>query len=600
MFSHGEYIGLYTLNSFSILCSLAAAIFIHLYRNDITVMAATQTQHQRRQQQRQQRPQRQRSIMRPIGTQAKMYLSLPASLRLLFIASVVDVLYSVFRMYYLGVGSPGFGGSHEANCKASMTGMTFFNLMSVFVRALVCVHLQLAIFTSVGRVLHYERQFLVWALLISLVLAVLPLFTHNYTWMATDPMTGSARCGYFQMPLATAGPGDAAQDNAQTKHTVQAALKKGLVLMWVTDFACVTLTVAYCAVVILSVVIRLVQQHITLTRISKAQNLIDTPAQQRHEFLRTTARVVRRILQFPLMIFVCHALEVVYGMVVLSRTLELLRSDATSVAGTPTIAGRGLGRLYLASHMMLGMEGIITLLFLPLEPPIRLMLRTMYLQRRAELHRLGTMSRSAPRRRVSERWPSARPPPVPSPDVLTLSSFRLSLDGMPSTHTEKHAEAPAAAPMDRRPPILPASDAQSIAGGDPGPAFSAVVDHVVTHVRRAGDGDSDVQPAPTPLRRATVRWARRLQGKEDAVPPPVPPPVHRSHTLAELPWDIVAVPRRRSRTGSVVMETAPQTDATSPALALRDDGLPALRWYVPQAPADPDTDSKQERAGAGP
>ncbi|KAJ2749896.1 hypothetical protein IWQ56_007142, partial [Coemansia nantahalensis] len=257
MFNRAESIGLTALNGFSILCSLFVAIFIHMYRNDISVLAATQTQHKRRRQQRlsqpqvQTRAQRQRSVLRPFGTQARMYLSLPAPLRLLFIASVVDVLCSAFRMYFVGVGAPWFGGSKDANCKAAMAGMTFFNLLSVFVRALVCVHLHLVIFTSANRVLHYERQFLLAALAIALVLATLPLITNNYAWMDADPVSGRSQCGYFRMP-PTADPGDAlAEDRAR------AAMKKGLALMWATEFAGVTLTVAYCAVVVVSVVIQL-------------------------------------------------------------------------------------------------------------------------------------------------------------------------------------------------------------------------------------------------------------------------------------------------------------------------------------------------------
>ncbi|KAJ2711167.1 hypothetical protein H4R19_003378 [Coemansia spiralis] len=597
MFSRTEYIGLYALNSFSIVCSLFVAIFIHMYRNDITVLAATQTQQKRRQQQRQSRPQRQRSMLRPFGTQATMYLSLPAPLRLLFIASAVDVLYSAFRMYFLGVGAPWFGSSNqEINCKASMTGMTFFTLLSVFVRALVCVNLHLLIFTNVSRVLHYERQFLAAALAVALVLAVIPLFTNSYTWMDIDPVSGRGRCGYFRIPPA------ADRSSAQAESLAQAAVKKGLAIMWTTNFAGVTLTVAYCALVIVSVVVQLAHKHIALTRISKAQNLIEVPALQRREFLRTTARVVRRILQFPLMIFVSHALEVIYGMVTLSRALELMRENAVSTTSA-TAVDSSLTRFYLASHIMLGLEGVITLLFLPLEPPIRLMLRTMYLRRRAEISRLGTI-RSAPRRRVTERWPSARPPPAPSIDAVTVSSHQLSLDGPQPVHGDKSAGALPDATSDLLPP-LPLSIVPSNAASEsrPTPSVVVVVDnhHAVTHVSRADDQSSSaVQRGSGPLRRMTVRWAQRLQGKQDQeTPPPLQPApgsVQRAQTVADLPWDIVTVPRRRSRTGSVAIEPADECVPANPARALRDDGLPTQQWYVPHTPVD----AAEERADAGP
>ncbi|KAJ2793902.1 hypothetical protein H4R21_005712, partial [Coemansia helicoidea] len=152
------------------------------------------------------------------------------------------------------------------------------------------------------------------------------------------------------------------------------------------------------------------------------------------------------------------------------------------------------------------------------------------------------------------------------------------------------------APPDLPRLALPPSIASRSIGGESGLAHSVVVDHVVTHVCYADDQVSAAEQKPAPLRRLTVKWARRLQGKEPAeTPPPRPPPLpQRAQTLAELPWDIVAVPRRRSRTGSVVLTPATQYAASNPALALRDDGLPAQQWYVPQAPAVAAEDEEEE------
>ncbi|KAJ2311481.1 hypothetical protein IWW54_002621 [Coemansia sp. RSA 2705] len=391
LFSHSEFTGLFVLNGFSIMCSLFVVIFIHKYRNDITVMAATRRQQQHWQQRQLNQPQRQRSILRPIGTQAKMYLSLPAPLRLLFIASTVDIFYSVFRIYYLAVSTPGFGGNHQANCQASMVGVTFFNLMSVFVRALLSVHLQLVILNNFSRALAYERHFLIGALVVSLVLAVLPVFTNNYVWLSFDPTMGSAHCGYFPLHRTTDNVSDISPQYVWTEGMAKSAIRKGLVTMWTTNFSWLTLTVFYGMVVIVSVVIRMIHRRSNVKNIAKNQNMVLGTSLQRREFVHMTTRVVRRILQFPLMVVVCHILEVVYGMVTLSRAVQLMRSGSLSTDDISSFqADRTLTRLYLASHVMLGMEGIITLFFLPLEPPIRLMLRSMYLRQRSELHRLGT------------------------------------------------------------------------------------------------------------------------------------------------------------------------------------------------------------------
>ncbi|KAJ2353743.1 hypothetical protein GGF43_003426, partial [Coemansia sp. RSA 2618] len=436
LFSPSEFTGLFVLNGFSILCSLFVVTFIHKYRSDITMMAATRQQRTWQQRQLAQ-PQRQRSILRPMGTQAKMYLSLPAPLRLLFIASIVDVLYSVFRIYYLAVSMPGFGGDHQANCKASMTGVTFFNLMSVFVRALLSVHLQLLILSNVTQALAYERHFLVGSLVVSLVLSVLPVITNNYVWLSFDPTMGSAHCGYFPLHRTTDDLTDIPSKFWWTENMAQSSMRKGLVIMWTTNFAWLTLTVFYGAIVIVSVVIRMIHRRRKVKSFAKNQNMIVAPSRRRREFVHMTTKVVRRILQFPLMVVVCHILEVVYGMVTLSRAVQLMRSGLLNVNDVSEFeANRTLTRLYLASHVMLGMEGVITLLFLPLEPPIRLMLRSMYLRQRSGLHRLGTVSRLTPRQKAPPSWedPTEAVPQLPSDDSYTVSSFVRPSESSPSVN----------------------------------------------------------------------------------------------------------------------------------------------------------------------
>ncbi|KAJ2163106.1 hypothetical protein GGF46_000035 [Coemansia sp. RSA 552] len=600
LFSPPEFIGLFVLNGVSILCSLFVVVFIHMYRNDISVLAATRPErHWRERQQQLGRSQRQRSILRPIGTQATMYLSLPAPLRLLFIASIVDVLYSVFRIYYLSVSMPGFGGSHQANCKASMTGVTFFNLMSVFVRALLSVHLQLVILSNVGRAMSYERHFLIGALLVSLVLSLLPVFTKNYVWLSLDPTMSSAHCGYFPLQQTTNDDPESPGAPVWTEAMAKAAMRKGLAIMWSTNFAWLTLTVVYGAVVIVSVVIRMAQQRRAIKGISRTQNMIVESAQRRREFLHMTTRVVRRILQFPLMVFVCHVLEVVYGMATLSRAIQLIRSGSLD-ADKPGdfTSNKDLTRLYLASHVMLGMEGIITLFFLPLEPPIRLMLRTMYLRKRSEIRRLGTLPRAMSRRKPSRHVPRPRAadPHATSEDTFTLSSFMQQSNSLQVVTDDKEAGTSSTGPQSPCPPTVREPDSahrQEDPNAAPSlpelPALSIVMDHVVTQADRGGGRVSEVMlpSASSPRRRATRMLRYKSQRRPGTRPPSLPQPVLRAQTINDLPWDIVAVPRRRSRTGSVVMQPAIVGNAISPVLALRNDGLPALQWYVPQAELGP-------------
>ncbi|KAI8323106.1 hypothetical protein GQ54DRAFT_117710 [Martensiomyces pterosporus] len=533
LFTSSEFTGLFVLNGISILSSLFVVSFIHMYRSTISVVAATRHRGRRR------------TLLRPAGTQAAMYLSLPASLRLLFIASIIDVLYSCFRIYTLTISMPGFTGNHQANCKAAMSAMSFFNLMSVFVRALLSVHLQLVILNNVSRALSYERHFLIVACVVSVVLAIVPVFTDNYVWLKFDPTMSSAHCGYFPLHRTTDETSSTPMDFVWTEAMARKAVQKGLVIMWTTNFAWLTLTVFYGIFVIISVVIRLVQQRNALDSAVRHRGLVVKRHHGRREFWRMAAKVVRRILQFPLMVVVCHILEVIYAMATLSKALNLMHSNKLS--SDTTESNYGLTRLYLASQIMLGMEGIITLFFLPLEPPIRLMLRSMYLRRKNEVKRLGTR-RSTGRHQTS--------------NSQSRSSAQSDLPLNPlqqQTQQQEHQQQQQPSPY---PQYLPPTAAR-VAG--PSYIGSLIpIDHFVATSRHHYAPSQGSQAMPmTPKR---------------------PVPVKRSPTIDDFDWDIVFVPsqnQQRSYYNPSPVRPPQLDDVASTVLALRNDGLPVQQWFVP-------------------
>ncbi|KAJ1648133.1 hypothetical protein LPJ64_000586 [Coemansia asiatica] len=461
---------------------------------------------------------------------------------------------------------PRFSGNQQVNCEASMTGVTFFNLLSVFVRALLSVHLQLVIINNVGQALSYERHFLAAAFVVSVVVSVLPLFTHNYNWLSFDPTMGSAHCGYFQLQSAADGTIINPTQSTWSEKSAQRAIKKGLAMMWSTNFAWVTLTVFYGTLVIFAIVIRLAHQHNTLNRIADGQGLILEQAYRRkRQFLLNTAKVVRRILQFPMMVVVCHVLEVIYGMATLKRALSMI--SANSVSTGPLVINQGLRRLYLASQFMLGMEGIITLFILPLEPPIRLMLRRHYQRRKSDLRRLGT-TRKTVKRRQTENWPSARP-------------------RQRALHPDYEGDLSAT--------VVPTwcEEAPTMLAHDNDPNSQGIVDHFVTKSMpednndrlHSSDNNSSSSPglfsSVLPLRAATVRW-RRNQPEQQIKRPT---PVHRSKTLDEFPWDVVAVPREGESSSNLaaIQIPLPEHVISSTVQAMRNDGLPTQQWYIPES-----------------
>ncbi|KAJ2665150.1 hypothetical protein IWW48_000417 [Coemansia sp. RSA 1200] len=648
VFSSSEFVGLFVLNGISIMCSLFVVVFIHMYRNKLSKVAAlrpkqlsaNQKLHRRR-----------TTTLKPVGTQATMYLSLPVSLRLLFIASIIDVLYSTFRIYNLTVNMPGFQGDHRANCKASMAGITFFNLSSVFVRALLSVHLQLVILHNVRQALVYERQFLIAALLISLVLAILPLFTNNYVWIAYDPTMHSAHCGYFELHRTTDGLDTDLLQFVWTEDMARKAMRKGLIIMWSTNFAWLTLTVVYGMLVIVSVIIRLVRQHRAIQSIAMHQEMIFEVVNQHHEFLHMATKVTRRILQFPLMVVVCHVLEVVYGMATLLKALQLIRTDTVTTSNNPSITSNGtdndygMTRLYLASNVMLGMEGIITLFFLPLEPPIRYMLHKMYTRRKSKIRRLSTLSRATPRRRRTEYWPSARQGfskrPVDEYSLDTASSTHISSSrsvATPSGDTDYMRWSESAPQIHRqstrtnsRPEgtLMLSRASKKWAYG---PAISKRIKEQnrppsVTFARSAPLSRSNIQAPPKPasttdnplfqeaqfdnigilrkaktmLRGNTVRKPTAAKVQAQRSIPSVQHPIHRSKTMDEFPWNVVAVPLTRIHHSNdhAHKDIQPGLSAVSAlqedggvsldkhdviargVMELRRDGLPSQQWYIP-------------------
>ncbi|KAJ2557777.1 hypothetical protein EV175_001141 [Coemansia sp. RSA 1933] len=628
VFSSSEFVGLFVLNGISMVCSLFVVVFIHMYRSQLAKVAATRPKRQLNNK----KPQRRRTLLKPMGTQATMYLSLPVSLRLLFVASIIDVLYSAFRIYNLRANMPGFQGQRYANCQASMTGVTFFNLMSVFLRALLSVHLQLVILHNVRRALVYERQFILAALVVSLVLAVLPLLTHNYVWIAYDPTMHSAHCGYFQLHKTTDGLDSSVLQFVWTEDTARHAMRKGLLIMWSTNFAWLTLTVFYGVLVIASVIIRLVHQHRTIQTISLHQGMVFEAMHQHHEFLHMATKVTRRILQFPLMVVVCHILEVVYGMATLLKALQLIRTDSVSSGNnSANNSDYAMTRLYLAMNVMLGMEGIITLFFLPLEPPIRYMLHSMYMRRKSEIRRFSTISRTAPRRRQTEYWPPARnenrKKHVDAYSMTTISSVHSSsvrstgaTTGGDLDYTKWSRSAPLI-PQRSVQTSRPERDVVNLTNGGPDHTPLVTFDYfaprncnsmqVPIESSRAMENVLRQEAAAKKmgvLRRATTR----LRGDHIRKPTPAaqaplsyaatgrPVPIHRSKTLDDFPWDVVAVPLPRTQNSDIHSgsdahtewspvsasreDDAPQDEYDVVArgvMELRRDGLPSQQWYVP-------------------
>ncbi|KAJ1812200.1 hypothetical protein LPJ75_003761 [Coemansia sp. RSA 2598] len=315
------------------------------------------------------------------------------SIRLILYASVIDIGYSCFRIYDMLIAQSDTQPNSQANCQAAMFGVTFFALMSVFIRALFSVHLHAVIVHRVKKPLNYERRFVMFCFCLSLVLALLPLTRFSYTWVDYDPTLGSGHCSYFSLESV---PRDTTTVDF-TAEEARRAVIAGLLYCWMTYFGWVALTIGYCVLVIGTVIYRLwierrrtirliaqrTQQRLTHTEYQQQQSrqelhqagtlqaeqgpepmLVFVRCLEKIELWKVAKKVLRRVAQFPAAIILCHALEVAWATATLTRIIPIFK---TGVAGSSS----DLKRLYISMQILLAFQGIITLLSLFLEPSVK-------------------------------------------------------------------------------------------------------------------------------------------------------------------------------------------------------------------------------------
>ncbi|KAJ2778820.1 hypothetical protein H4R18_004370 [Coemansia javaensis] len=314
----------------------------------------------------------------------------PVSIRLLLYASVIDICYTLFRLFDMVVSQRDTRPDSQRNCKAAMFGVTFFALMSVFVRALFSVHLHAVIVHRANRPLSYEKMFLAASLALALLLALLPLTRFAYAWVDYDPTLGSGHCSYFSLgsiPRSLRGVAISIDD-------ARRAVIAGVLWCWATYFAWVALTTGYCVFVIATVVCHLWKErrrtvHLELQRSRRLSVAADTspPRPHKHpdspapldgpgpmlaiirnddgsEVWHMAKKILRRVAQFPATIVICHSLEVAWATATLTRIVPLIHSGMER-------GSSDLEQLYIGMQIMLAMQGILALLSLCLEPVVK-------------------------------------------------------------------------------------------------------------------------------------------------------------------------------------------------------------------------------------
>ncbi|KAJ2159841.1 hypothetical protein GGF46_002732 [Coemansia sp. RSA 552] len=273
----------------------------------------------------------------------------------------------------------------QPNCEAAMFGMTFFALLSVFIRALFSVHLHAVIVHDVSKLLRYEKRYIALSFAVALLLALLPMTRYAYVWIDYDPTLGSGHCSYFSLETIP----HSLESMSLTVSQARRAVIAGILWCWATYFGWVALTVAYCALVIVAVIVRLWKERrrtaflaakrngvlaANSTAEGEAQPISDIAGSPEHMLVVVRSKdaanvwpmakkLLRRVAQFPATIILCHSLEVAWATATLARVIPVTRAGVNSITSD-------LKQLYMCMQIMISLQGVLTLLSLCLEPAI--------------------------------------------------------------------------------------------------------------------------------------------------------------------------------------------------------------------------------------
>ncbi|KAJ2743943.1 hypothetical protein GGI20_003349, partial [Coemansia sp. BCRC 34301] len=287
----------------------------------------------------------------------------PVSIRLILYAAIIDVFYSAFRIYDMAISQSDTRADSQANCQAAMFGLTFFALLSVFVRALFSAHLHAVVVHKLNKPLSYEQRFIIGSFVLALSLALLPLTRFSYAWIEYDPTLGSGHCSYFSLDSLPRS----LKMSEYSANDARRAVIAGVLWCWATYFAWLALTIAYSTLVIGAVIYQLYIERRTMQLSSRRHRLpskdegdvvlenltlVFVRNLDSMEVWRLARQILRRVAQFPATIIICHSLEVAWATATLVRIIPLIRRGLAAGG-----SHNDLKILYVAMQVMLALQG---------------------------------------------------------------------------------------------------------------------------------------------------------------------------------------------------------------------------------------------------
>ncbi|RIB19273.1 hypothetical protein C2G38_1277010 [Gigaspora rosea] len=224
------------------------------------------------------------------------------SFRLSFAALICDIGYSVHVLITLvWDNTPGF------LCVYATWAVVFFGLISLFFTVCIALNLHLIFISEFGSHYNFEKYYFIISFSFSLLLSLLPLAGHMYGYDEPE-----SSCWY-----------------------VDSGKEHNIIWQWLTLFGWIDLSILYCAIVVIMVVIKLRSVDIdddfdpSTSQLSGSPTLINK---------KVISSVVRRVVWYPVIPLVaqfCNSFLETYAYVnrIVSYPLLLLCTIGMSIQG---------------------------------------------------------------------------------------------------------------------------------------------------------------------------------------------------------------------------------------------------------------------------
>ncbi|RKP37950.1 hypothetical protein BJ085DRAFT_38245 [Dimargaris cristalligena] len=257
------------------------------------------------------------------------YLVKPIPLRLAFYASFVEGIFTIFRIVLIATRE---SSAFQTNAACGTILWFYINcsLLSLFIRILLPIHLLKILFFKQYHIPFYERQYLLLSFLASTILSCLPVISSMYGWTEMSQMCGPRPSEFYAVP----------------SDRVNMLLWK-----WASYYGWIVFLVVFCLCVFLTLLYQLVRDRMKLHNAYKSGPAHLIATDESHKFWILVKKIIQRILWYPLIVILCHTVE-------LYNAFQQITGSTFSPYG------------FFTSQLLLSLQAVFTLVVVFFEPSL--------------------------------------------------------------------------------------------------------------------------------------------------------------------------------------------------------------------------------------